>query len=66
VAIKRFTPEGKFLGVVAVPTFETGCVRVTVDISPDGQRFYLLDTGSDAIHVFGLSKSGTTLSSLTE
>lgn len=59
VAIKRFTPEGKFLGVVAVPTFDTGCVRVTVDISPDGETFYLLDTGSDAIHAFVANKSGT-------
>lgn len=56
VAIKRFTPEGKFLGVIAVPTFESGCVRVTVDVSPDGERFYLLDTGSDAIHTFVASK----------
>ena len=52
VAIKRFTPEGKFLGVIATPTFENGCVRVTVDISPDGKQFYLLDTGADAVHVF--------------
>lgn len=59
VAIKRFTPEGKFLGVVAVPTFETGCVRVTVDVSLDGDTFYLLDTGGDVIHTFAANKSGT-------
>jgi len=52
VVIKRFTPEGKFLGVMAAPTFDSGCVRVTVDFSPDGKRFYLLDPDADAIHVF--------------
>jgi len=52
VVIKRFTAEGKFLAVVAAPTYASGCVRATVDVSPDGQRFYLLDTGADAIHVF--------------
>ena len=29
------------------------CVRVTVEVSPDGSRFYLLDTKRDAIRVFG-------------
>lgn len=52
VVIKRFTADGKFLAVVAAPTYANGCVRATVDVSPDGQRFYLLDTGADAIHVF--------------
>jgi hypothetical protein len=32
------------------------CVRVTVEVSPDETRFYMLDTTKDAIHVFG-SKS---------
>lgn len=54
VAIKRFTAEGKFLGVIASPTFDSGCVRTTVDVSPDGKRFYLLDAGSDTIHVFAV------------
>jgi hypothetical protein len=52
VVIKHFTQEGKFLGVVAIPTFPTSCVRVTVDRSPDGKRWYILDTTEDAIHVF--------------
>lgn len=52
--IKRFTPEGKFLGVVALPAEMRGdCVRVTVEASADGQRYYLLDTEKDAIRVFG-------------
>lgn len=56
VAIKRFTSEGKFLGVIANPTFDNGCVRTTVDVSPDGRQFYLLDAGSDTIHVFAATE----------
>ncbi len=52
VVIKRFSPAGKFGGVVALPNYKSGCVRVTVEVSPDGKRFYILDTGDDAIHVF--------------
>jgi len=51
--IKRFSASGKFLGVVAVLNEQSECVRVTVDASPDGSRFYLLDTKRDAIRVFG-------------
>jgi sugar lactone lactonase YvrE len=51
VVIKRFSAAGKFLGVVGLPKFKTSCVRVTVEVSPDGKRFYILNTGDDAIHV---------------
>jgi hypothetical protein len=51
--IKKFSKEGKFLGVVAVLESDGSCVRVTVDSSADGKRFYLLDTTKDAIRVFG-------------
>jgi hypothetical protein len=51
--IKKFSREGKFLGVVAVVESDGSCVRVTVDMSPDGKRFYLLDTDKNAIRVFG-------------
>lgn len=51
--IKRFSPDGKFQGVVAVVAGAKGdCVRVTVEMSPDGRRYYLLDTSRDAIRVF--------------
>lgn len=52
VVIKHFNAEGKFQGVVALPKFTTGCVRLTVDFGLDGKRFYLLDTGKSAIRVF--------------
>jgi len=51
--IKRFSENGKFLGVVAVLNTKGDCVRVTVEASPDGKRYYMLDTGRDAIRVFG-------------
>lgn len=52
--IKRFTAEGKFLGVLAIAESMKGdCVRMTVAASPDGARYYLLDTTRDVIRVFG-------------
>jgi sugar lactone lactonase YvrE len=51
VAVKRFSPDGKFLGVVGVPEFKTGCVRVTVEISKDGSQVFVLNTSDNAIHV---------------
>jgi hypothetical protein len=55
--LKRFTRDGKFLGVLGMVSGSRGdCVRVTVEVSPDETRFYMLDTTKDAIHVFG-SKS---------
>jgi hypothetical protein len=56
--IKRFSAEGKFLGVVGVQESDGNCVRVSVDLSPDGRRFYLLDTERDAILVFGSPAAG--------
>jgi hypothetical protein len=50
--IKRFSAEGRFLEVLAVDESPSDCVRVTVAPSPDGTRFYLLDTTRDAIRVF--------------
>lgn len=52
VTIKRFSPEGKFGGVVALPDYSSGCVRVTVEVSADCQRFYILEPQAHAIHVF--------------
>lgn len=51
--IKRFNSDGKFMGIVAVTEIKGGCVRVQVERSSDGKRFYLLDTQADAIRVFG-------------
>jgi hypothetical protein len=51
--IKRFSADGKFIEVVALLKSKGDCVRVTVEQSPDGSRFYMLDTARDAIRVFG-------------
>lgn len=51
-SIKRFSAAGKLLEVVAVIETKGDCVRVTVERSPDGSRYYLLDTTRDAIRVF--------------
>ena len=51
--IKQFSSTGKFKGVVAaIPNATGDCVRVTVEVSPDGSRYYLLDTTTDAIRIF--------------
>jgi hypothetical protein len=55
--IKRFSANGKFKEVVALASGSKGdCVRVTVEMSPDGSRYYLLDTTRDAIRVFAAKK----------
>jgi methionine aminopeptidase len=55
--IKRFSASGKFLGVVAVADGARGdCVRVTVAMSPEQDRYYLLDTTRDAIRVFAAKR----------
>lgn len=52
--IKRFSADGKFLGVLAVVDAMDGdCVKVTVARSADGKRFYMLDTTTGSIRVFG-------------
>ena len=51
--IKRFTGDGKFKEVIAIVDGAKGdCVRVTVEQSPDGKHYYMLDTTRGAIHVF--------------
>lgn len=55
--IKRFSADGKFKEVVALVEDTKGdCVRVTVDMSPDGSKYYMLDTTRDAIRVFSAAK----------
>ena len=51
--IKRFSATGKFKEVVALVEDAKGdCVRVTVAMSPDASKYYMLDTTRDAIRVF--------------
>ena len=50
--IKRFSADGKFIEVLAMTKEDGDCVRVTVEVSPDGKQFYMLDTKHDAIRIF--------------
>jgi len=51
--IKRFSADGKFKEVVALAGNSKGdCVRVSVEMSADGKRYYMLDTTRDVIRVF--------------
>jgi hypothetical protein len=56
--IKRFSATGQFKEVIAVANGAKGdCVRVTVEMSPDGRRYYMLDTTRDAIRIFASKNS---------
>jgi hypothetical protein len=48
----RFSPEGELLDRVGVLSGAGGCVDVSVDVSKDGNRVYLLDTARNVIQVF--------------
>jgi len=50
--VKRYTPEGEYLGVAVLADFRGGCVRTTVEVSSDGRQIYVLDTTCDAVRVF--------------
>ncbi|MDB6038224.1 MAG: hypothetical protein JWM99_2065 [Verrucomicrobiales bacterium] len=55
--IKRFSASGEFKEVVALVENTKGdCVRVTVEMSPDGGSYYMLDTTRDAIRVFAAKR----------
>ena len=49
--VKKFTPEGKFLAHMGVGTGIRGCVRVTIAVTRDNSKIYMLDTGRNIIRV---------------
>ncbi len=49
--VKRFSKEGKFLGVALIAPWDSGCVRVTTELDEEGS-FYVLNTDENSIHVF--------------
>jgi len=51
-AIKRFNKDGKFQGVVAQAELVPGCKHVAIDVTPDGERVYMLDITRSQIYVF--------------
>lgn len=50
VCVKRFTLDGEFQDTVCFPIFETGCVRVSVDV--DGDTFFLMSPDESTVYVF--------------
>lgn len=50
VCVKRFTLDGEFQDVVCFPVYETGCVRVSVDVDED--TFFLMSPDDSAIYMF--------------
>ena len=57
--VKRFSTDGKFLGVAAIAPWDSGCVRVTTEVSGDGSRLFVLNSDANAIHVFAEKKAET-------
>ena len=49
--VKRYSPEGKFLGLVGTYAGASGCVHVAVAVSKDGSRVYVIDVGLSTIRV---------------
>jgi hypothetical protein len=41
--IKRYSPEGKLLGLVGAVELKPGCKNVSISVSSDGSRVYMLD-----------------------
>jgi sugar lactone lactonase YvrE len=56
VCVKRFTTDGQFQDVVCLPLYETGCVRVSVDMWEDD--LFLLSPNENAIYVFAPNHEG--------
>ncbi|NOX53973.1 MAG: hypothetical protein GXP27_05940 [Planctomycetes bacterium] len=50
--IKRYTPDGQFVDVVAIADLVPGCKHVAIDVSPDGRRVYMLDITRRHVIVF--------------
>ncbi len=61
--VKRFTPDGKFLGVVGTVTIVPGCKHVAIAISPDGKTVYMLDITRSHIVVMTEKSADKTVSS---
>lgn len=55
-AVNRFSADGKFLGEVGRVPDIGGCVRVTVAVSADGARVYMLDTNKNVVRVLERKK----------
>jgi sugar lactone lactonase YvrE len=56
--VKRYTADGKYIGAVGkLPDADGSCVRVTLGVSKDGSRVYMLDTSSNCVRLLKEAKS---------
>lgn len=49
--VKRYTPDGRLLGLVGLPKLGGGCLNVAVGTNADGSRVYVLDRTNNLIRV---------------
>ncbi len=62
--VKRFSPDGEFLGVVGVMKLVPGCKHVPIGINDDGSRVYMLDLTRN--HVASLLQKDAVVAEATE
>jgi hypothetical protein len=56
VCVKRFSSDGQFQNVVCFPVYETGCVRVSVDMAEG--KVFLMSPNESAVYIFAPSQEG--------
>lgn len=59
--IKRFTPEGKYLGLVGAAEIVPGCKHVAIGVNKDGSRVYLLDITRSQVYAFAKAPDPATV-----
>ena len=50
--VRRFSAEGKYLGLAAAVKLTGGCKNVAVALSPDGKKLYFCDQPGSKFHIF--------------
>lgn len=48
-SVKKFTADGEFLGFMGVVSGIRGCVRVSIAVTKDGDKIYMLDTSRNIV-----------------
>lgn len=56
-AVKRYSPDGEYLGLVGNADLVGGCKHVAIAASPDASRIFMLDITRSRIAVLGPAKS---------
>jgi hypothetical protein len=56
--VKRFSDQGKFLGLVGFVKLSGGCKNVAVAVSPQADRVYLCDFPENRFVIFASKKAG--------